>query len=372
MNPDFKNRLFNWGMVLLAFWMLSGCHSGRVNQPLSIEKLRNTSHAKLINAYENYLQSRYNSKLSFTERETNSIPTLHSYFKRDLVQIPDLLYFPSTLWQIYTASGETKWEQAAKNFSDIIIETDVKNFTKEPATYQTVLYKSYLHSKDPEYLKVLLKTLSEIISPTENEFSKDSLPRLPKKELVEKMRSNEVLFFASKETGDPVYRNFALQNSEIIYASFSQADSFETCENKELQVLKLRKLAIGLYGFSYLFKETGIEKYQRLTHQLADNFIRVYNHAENNTGKELDGCINNEMDLGTQALVAVALFDLGDFSENKYRETSAQFFQHILATLSLSVNSDELQPSFQLFYYLFEYERRLHASGKRGALASDT
>jgi hypothetical protein len=130
-------------------------------------------------------------------------------------------------------------------------------------------------------------------------------------------------------------------------------------EGFKLSVLEIRKLAIGFYGFSYLFKETGMEQYQRLSHKLANNFIGVYNRAENDSGKDQKGCINSEMDLLTQALVAVALFDLGEKPENDYRETSSRFFQHILAALSEADKDTKLQSSFVLFYYLFEYEKRL-------------
>lgn len=365
MNQKFRNRLFIWILVMLAIPMLLCCNMGKGTQPLSLEKLSNTSERILTEAYRKYLQS-FDLPISVSkEIKSGLMPYIGSGFNQGLIQKPDFLYYPSTLWQIFSINGDKKWARDAKKISDRII---VSGFYSEFNSYAMILHNYYLQTRDREYLNLLIKTLSERISEKENDAISKSFEQV----VIEKLLENEVLFFASKETGDPVFRNFALQNSELIYNNFPLIDSFVSSENPKLQLLKNRRLAIGLYGFSYLFKETGMEKYKRLSNLLADNFARIYNQAESEKTIESAQCINHEMDLVAQVMVAIALFDLGDHQENNFRETSSQLFQHILLTLNKYENDPEATPSFKLFYYLFEYEKRLHALGKRGILVTNT
>jgi len=369
MNLKIKKTISQFSIVLFVLSMLLCCNLGKGRQPLSLEKLKHTSSAVLADAYRNYLKHLNLSTSAFEASGAGSMLDIESGFKQDLNQDPNLLYFPPTLWQMYAVTRDKKWEALAEKLENLIVQNDAVDSSVDPDAYLTMLYHAYLHSRNLKSLTLLLKALSEIISPAENAFSLDSLPRLSEKMAMEKLLINEVLFFASRETGDPVYRNFALQNSELVYNNFFLADSLMVGEGSLLQVSEIRKLAIGFYGFSYLFKETGMEKYQTLSHRLADEFIRIFSHAENDSGKETEGCINSEKDLVTQALVAVTLFDLGEMPENSYREASSQIFQHILAALSQDSNATEPQSSFVLFYYLFEYEKRLHVLDKRGVLA---
>lgn len=369
MNQKIKKAISRFAIVLFVLTMLLCCNLGKGRQPLSLEKLKNTSTGILTEAYQNYLQRLKLTTSVSTESTAGSVLDIGSGFIQGLNQDPNLLYFPPTLWQMYAITRDKKWKTIVEKVEKLIVANDELDFSADPDAYLTMLYCSYLHSRNPESLNFLLKTLSKIIIQTENAFSTDSIFNQSENVEVGKLRSNEVLFFASKETGDPVYRNFALQNSELVYNNFFQPDSIVVDESVDFHVLEIRKLAIGLSGFSYLFNETGIEKYQRLSHQLADNLIRIYNHAENDSGKELEVGNNSEMDLETQSLVAVALFDLGETPQNDYRETSSRIFQHVLATLSQTNKGTELQSSFVLFYYLFEYEKRLHVLGDRGVLA---
>jgi hypothetical protein len=176
------------------------------------------------------------------------------------------------------------------------------------------------------------------------------------------------LFFASKETGDPVYRNFALQNSEFVYAGFLQVNASELKENAGDGGVVQTYGVSGIHGFSLLFLETGVLKFQQLAHQLADHFIRVHGLGENNIDFE-PKVGNREMDLITQATLAIALFDLGNSDRGNYREISANAFHQIMEKLTSPEMENHPNLSFQLFYYLFEYEKRLQLTGNKNEIA---
>lgn len=376
MDKKFTKKCYRLVLVLIGFLMLTACNSGNGGLPVSLSKLRHISESKLIAAYRNYLESLDSPDFPSTDQDSDTLTALQMVLKQDLSQKPDLLYYPATLWQIVAIGGEKKWEQSALNFSKAIKTSGMPDFSEERDSYEKILQASYLYTSDAEYLKLLLQALSISISKNKNEYSVDSLSGLSESLMINKLLENQVLFFASDETGDPVFKNFALQNSELIYSNYFQHFQAEPvrsgmglpvkslsvpAENTNLQVFENRRLAIGLYAFSFLFKETGMEKYQRLSKLLAGNFIQIYNHAESERAKESGICINHEMDLITQALVSVALYDLGDYQGTDFRETSAQLFQHILSTLDNYEKGSEVAPSFELFYYLFEYEKRLQA-----------
>jgi len=374
MDKKFTNKCYRLVLVLIGFLMLSACNSGKGGLPVSLAKLSHISESKLIAAYRNYLESLDSPDFPLAGPDSDSFLAMQLVLKKDLSKKSDILYFPATLWQMVALGGEKKWEQSAQNFSNAIKTSGMNYFAEEGDSYEKILQASYLYTNDAKYLELLLQTLSKGISKHENEFSVDSLSGLSKALTIDKLLENQVLFFASDATGDPVYKNFALQNSELIYSNYFknfQADPvslgtglqvehlLHPAKNTNLQKLENRNLAIGLYGYSYLFKETGMEKYQHLSKLLAGNFIRIYNYSESERAKESGICINHEMELITQALVSVALYDLGDYQGTDFRETSAQLYQHILSTLDKYEEGAEVAPSFELFYYLFEYQKRL-------------
>jgi hypothetical protein len=282
-----------------------------------------------------------------------------------------LFYFPATLWQAYSLKGSSEWKNYAQNFGELLKQnesTDILNFEIR----QNVLLTSYLISKEEEYASLIIKALPEYVSCLNERIEKDSNIVFNSSYNVGRLLENKVMFFASKATGDPVYSKFAIENSNLIFNNYFKNNQSNVIlrrligysRNQAEQDKKHRPsskmyadLAVGLYSYTFLFSETGMDKYQKLSDTIASVFTISFNQLEDDKSGDLADRINSEMDLLSQALVCNALYDRGNQPENNYRETSKLIYNHILDSLSTSLTPNN-KLSFKLFYYLFEYERR--------------
>jgi hypothetical protein len=334
-------------------------------------RIKQSSEKKLFDAYQNFIAASGSSDFPLSSFHANSDLRRNSHYKQKFCSETDFCYFPATLWQAYSLKGLSEWKNYAQNFGELLKQNEstvISNFEIR----QNVLLTSYLISKEEEYASLIIKALPEYVSCLNERIEKDSNIVLNNSLNVERLLENKVMFFASKATGDPVYSKFAIENSNFIISNYFKNNQSNGIlhrligyrGNPSEQDKQLRPsskmyadLAVGLYSFTFLFAETGMDKYHKLSDTIASVFTLSFNQLEDHKSGDLARCINSEMDLLSQALVCNALYDLGNQPKNNYRETSQLFYNHILDSLSTSLNPHD-KLSFKLFYYLFEYERR--------------
>ncbi len=367
---------FRIQVLILIIFFITGCKVKNKDEILSMFNLKPTTQKKLFEAYQHFIDAKSSADFPLNAFGQDAYSGKISIYTQRFSAENDLYYLPATLWQAYSLNGSSEWRNYAQNFSEILKGDKPSRFLNNVAVMQNILLTTFLISKDQEYASIVIKILSDYVAHADEGCGNDSILEFNDMVGLDHLFENQVMFFASKATGDPVYSKFALKNSNFIidnYFKNSQTSEFlhgftkmndnQVVVNKSLSRLKVTyaDLAIGLYGFTFLSNETGMDIYHQLSNDIAPLFVNEFNLIEK---ENLKPAINSEMDLLTQTLACIALFDMGDRPENHYREMSLMFYDHIIGSLSSSVKSDDINKfSFRLFYYLFEFERR-----KKGGL----
>lgn len=280
-----------------------------------------------------------------------------------------LQFFPATLWQVYKLKGKSKWERRAEDVSKLFIEEKISDLNNE-GLLQGVLMNPFLITGNPLYKETLLKILSDHIVSEEiiisGCVSGDTIITS-----TEKLLNNQLLFFASEETGDPVYRYLALQNAERIYnhqflnnssnelyyglANWERIPSLN--ELKELSQQDYYMLALCFYGFTLIEKETGINRYNDISDKLASVFLAVFENAEteNNQINSNTGPLLENIDLMSILFACLAYNNMNFGSTNDYQKSKEGILSYALNGLEQADIADKKIYNFRIFYYLFEY-----------------
>ncbi len=364
----FQVRLIIVSIVLLLF---SGCNLGNSKKPFAILNFKQATQGRLIDSYNKYCEDI--SSLEFPIASFQSKPAFFasSGFTQKILVSNDFAYLVSASWQVYALKDTERHRTIAQKLSKILESADRLVGDPNGERIQNLL-TPYLITKDQEYQKYLLSSLNKYISNVDKEMGSDfdstSVKDLP----LERLLCNQAMFSASKETGDPVYKIFALKQSDLILEKYFENrligkqqsglidyldSTTESFNSLKLAANDYANLAIGLYGFAFLYKETGLDKYRTLSQNIAS----IFTSRMNQQGKASSGSplwSKTDLNLLSMALVCNALFDLGTLAGDPYREASINYYDHLLNLLENSGKMKEEPRSFRLFYYLFEYERK--------------
>jgi hypothetical protein len=362
-----------WTAVLII--ILFGCNSDNINN-FSIKNIFSSPDERIFDSYISYIK-----RISSPDFPLSSFQSNTDFFKKPVYSQKiqgdsNLQYFPATLWQIYSLNGESEWKQIAESYSGLLQEDNfIENLT-DGELIQNAYLTPYLITGEKNYSSSLLSILAKYISNTdENCELKKGSPDLNRNIKIEKLLENQLLFFASKETGDPVYRELALNNSENIYHYQFQGnlsnDFFYGLANWDtipgnIELTKLTtddfyKLALCFYGFTILHNEKGNEKYHVSSEKLAKIFTDIFRDSNNKADKKQQKLIIEKIDLLSKAFVCLALYSHKCSYENNYKEVSISIFNNILDTIdNQSINQNDEHFSFRMYYYLFEYLKQLN------------
>lgn len=350
--------------IFLLFLVLPSCVSE--NGPSLPFNKRFISPAKIVTkSYTNYLDAINNSGfpiLSVQGKDTqDNITLLSQRFQMDR----NLQYFPGTLWQVYSLDESMEWKNLAEKFSEIIGESRI---TYEPGNgelLQSAFLTPYRITGDRRFYSILIESLNQQISASESSARTDLVSEGEMELNVEKLLENELLYFATHETGDPIYQKLALDFTEKVYqVHFQNNISNEVFYglanwNTLPRLSDLEKLNEGdfyclslcFYGFATLYKEMGYEKYGNTAIKLARLFSNMLE------GDNL--IVTDKMNLTSWALVSLALSRLAEVedSDKTFAENSERIFKSMMSELDLKPSPDNQEYSFKLYYYLYEYIR---------------
>lgn len=338
-------------VIFLLLLVLPSCEpeSGHF---LSLNR-RFTSPSKIITkSYTNYLDAINDS----------SFPSSSLGFQEDI----NLHFLAGTLWQVYSLDGSLEWKTLAEKFSEIIVKSRINYENGTGELLHAAFLTPYKITGDQNFYTSIIEFLNQQISASESEVSVDLVSKGSVEPNVEKLMENELLFFASHETGDPVYRELALEFTEEVYQHhFQNSISNEVFYglanwNTLPRITDIRKLnnddfnclSICFYGFTTLYDEVGYEKYGNTAKKLAGLFSSVF---------EGDNIIvKDKMDLTSRALVYLAQSRLTEIedSEQTFAKSSDRILKSIMHDLEAKPDPENQEYSFRMYYYLFECIKR--------------
>lgn len=209
-------------------------------------------------------------------------------------------FWPGSLWYVYDFTKEKKWQDAAIKWTESL-EKNQYNTTHHDIGF--MMYCSYGNAlrtvKSKKYEDILIQSAKSLIT-RYNPAVKSIKSWNTKKSwndntwyfpvIIDNMMNLELLFYVSHKTGDPIYRNIAINHAETTmknhlrsdFSSYHVAD-YDTTTGKVLYQQTnqgysdnsqwARGQAWGIYGFTTVYRATRDKKFLQTAQQMADFYM---------------------------------------------------------------------------------------------------
>ncbi|WP_256009611.1 glycoside hydrolase family 88 protein [Desertivirga xinjiangensis] len=286
-------------------------------------------------------------------------------------------FFPGCLWYMYDGLKDDSIKNEAIKWTEKL--ESLKDFT-EHHDLGFMMYCSYGNAYrvtgNPNYKNILVeaaKSLSSRFDPkvgsikSWNRFgSWDGKNRYDFPVIIDNMMNLELLFFASKVTGDPYFKNIAVKHAENVMKNQIREDyschhvvcydpqtgavlSKETSQGYANNSTWARGQSWGIYGFTMSYRETGDKRFLNTAKKMADfyidnenlpsDFVAYWDFNANEKGytpsvkSKAKQTPTKYRDVSAAAVTASALLELSTFKGvdgTKYREAA----EKIIASLS--------------------------------------
>lgn len=201
-------------------------------------------------------------------------------------------FFAGDLWLAYELTGDKKIEAAARKFTSRLYE--LKDFTGHH-DLGFMVYCSYgrqwANFQEPEALQVIIDASNSLctrFNPTIGQIRSWDFGEWNYPVIVDNLMNLEMLFFASKMTGDKKYYDVAVKHADTSLANHFRPDGSSyhvvsynndgTIESKGTyqgfahESSWARGQAWTVYGYTMCYRETGDEKYLAHAEHIA-NYI---------------------------------------------------------------------------------------------------
>jgi unsaturated chondroitin disaccharide hydrolase len=268
-------------------------------------------------------------------------------------------FFPGSLWYMYDYTKDKKWETLARQWTAGL---EKEQFNKGTHDLGFMLFCSfgngYRLTKDPKYKDIIIQGSKSLITRFNKkagvirswDHHKDvwAFPVI-----IDNMMNLEMLYWASKQTGDPVYANVATTHALTTLKNHFRPDhsSYHVVDYDTLtgQVRKktthqgfsdasawARGQAWGLYGFTVTYRETKDPRFLKQAQAIADFFINHKNlPADKIPYWDFDAPARPDLprDASAAAIAASGLLELSQYSGAK-GETYKKAASQMLASLA--------------------------------------
>ncbi|WP_297089383.1 glycoside hydrolase family 88 protein [uncultured Draconibacterium sp.] len=269
-------------------------------------------------------------------------------------------FFPGTLWMMYELTGKDKWKAHALDYT---LPLEVEQWNANDHDIGFKMYCSYgwaiKYLDNPEFKEILIqsaKTLSTRYNPVVgcirswNSNPKTAHWKYPV--IIDNMMNLELLMWAAKETGNESFKEIAVKHAQTTAANHFRDDYScyhvidydpETGEviNKNTHQGAAddsdwsRGQAWAVYGFTMMYRETGMEEFLTQAKHVADYLLTVDGLKD---GKipywdfKAPNIPNEPYDASAAAVISSALFELYEFTSNEIYLSTAQKLLETLGT----------------------------------------
>lgn len=204
--------------------------------------------------------------------------------------------FPAgSYWSMFELTGDKYWKQVA---TENTVKLNGVQFRKNTHDLGFMVFCSYGNAyrltKNAEYKKAVIDASESLITrfnPAVGCIRSWDHGKWQFPVIIDNMMNLEMLFWASKETGDPKYREVAIKHADTTLKNHFRGDmsSFhvvgydpktgKVIEKQTHQGLKddsswARGQAWGLYGYAMCYRETGDTKYLDAAKKIASFILK--------------------------------------------------------------------------------------------------
>jgi hypothetical protein len=204
-------------------------------------------------------------------------------------------FFPGSLWYLYEKTKDVKWEKSARLWTAAV---EKEQFNKGTHDLGFMMFDSFGNelrlTKDPHAKKVLIQSAKSLASRFDpkiglikswNTFKGGFTYPV----IIDNMMNLELLFWASRETGDQTFHDIAITHADNTIKNHFRSDysSYHVIcydENGKVLVKKQhqgyqdestwsRGHAWAIYGYVTMYRETKDKKYLDFAQKITDFYL---------------------------------------------------------------------------------------------------
>ena len=287
-------------------------------------------------------------------------------------------FFPGELWYLYEYSKDVRWKDAAQKWT-----YGLENLQYLTAHHDIgfLMYTSYGNgyrlTKNPVMRKILIQSANSLITRYDKRVkcikswngreSWDGKTYWYYPVIIDNMMNLELLYFATRETGNPVYAHIATNHALTTMKNHFRADystyhvvdydtitgkpiHFQTCQGFSDNSTWARGQAWAIYGFTMVYRETRDPRFLRTAEKAANFYLNsrslpkdkvpYWDMNVNQAGYtplfpwNPDAYKEQPRDASAAAIIASALFELCHYSKlyaAKFRKAAIEMI-HSLAS----------------------------------------
>jgi hypothetical protein len=273
-------------------------------------------------------------------------------------------FFPGNLWMVYELTGDEKWKKQALDFT-LPLENEKWNGGTHDMGFKMFCSfgKAWQFTGDSAYRDILIqsaKTLATRFNPTvgcirswDHNADKWDFPVI-----IDNMMNLELLMWAAKETGNDTLKNIAVTHAQTTLKNHFREDysSYHVIDyNPETGAVENRNThqgysdesawargqAWGLYGYTMMYRETGMEEFLVQAEKIAGYILSQPGISEGKIPYWDFSAPNipiEPYDASAGAIISAALFELSGFSDNsdKYLTVADKLLETLSTTEFLS------------------------------------
>jgi len=271
-------------------------------------------------------------------------------------------FFPGLLWYLYELTGDSLWKEKAVEWTTPL---EPQQNLKDHHDIGFIMYCSFGNAErlasEPPYKNILVQSAKSLCSRYNDTIQAIESWNYRKAwngnewffpVIIDNMMNLELLCYASKVTGDPMYKDVAIRHADTTlknhfrddYSSYhvvnydektGNAVNRQTCQGFSDNSTWARGQAWAIYGYTMMFRETLKEEYLEAAKKLTDYYV---NHLESdhiplwdfNAGQKgyvpdgksyarnFIGNTTGPRDASAAAIVCSALFELGEMTNDRH------------------------------------------------------
>ncbi len=294
----------------------------------------------------------------YPQIELRNHPTLENYLTVRYGDYADWTsgFFPGSLWLAYELTGRDDMKQLAAKFTNQLLPVSYMTTTHDLGFMVNCSYGNAMRLAPNDSIKeVIVRTADNLISRFDPEIglirSWDFGPwNYPV--IIDNMMNLQLLFNASKITGDNKYRDIAIKHADktmrchfrpdytcyhvVSYTPQGEIETRCTFQGKSDDSAWARGQAWALYGFTECFRETGRKEYLDPARNVAAMIMK-----RNVTGDlvpywdfDARDAADTPRDASAGALYASALIELSTLVPEAEGKTYRQYAERILDSLA--------------------------------------
>ena len=267
-------------------------------------------------------------------------------------------FFPGMMWFMYEFTDDDFWYRKAREHTAHIEREKTNDGTHDMGFKIYCSFgNGYRITGDESYSDIMIESARTLITRyNENvgcirswDFARD---RWDFPVIIDNMMNLELLFWATRETGDPVFYNIAVNHANATLRDFFREDnsSYHVIDyNPETGEIQNRHThqgythesawargqAWGLYGFTMSYRETGIKAYLEQAKKIADFILNHPNLPDDMVpywDYNAPNIPDEPRDVSAATIMSSALFELSTFvpeMSDYYFNTASRILENV-------------------------------------------